>query len=351
MSETTAADEAALGRAEQLLESHRPGDAAALARELLNRTPDLVAAHSILARAASAGGAHEEAVEHALRMVELDPQGDETDATLVQILVPAGHAQEARKVAEQLVQRSPHFWGSHMLLAYARVNGAKPDTAGAVEAARAAVSLAPGEPEAHSYLGWCLARHGRPADARTSYEAALSIDPNNESALNNLGVLHLDHADLHKAGATLGSGLHASPTSPVLRRNMDEVVVRALGRFGAIQFLFAGMTGLLALAYDLSYGARLGIGVGLGALTGIEAWRVRKAVPARIGDWARAARERGDLVVLTLLGLIGSTTLCFVLVTFAPDPLVVPALVLLAVTWAVGLVFVALFWLRLIRPR
>ena len=350
MSELATADEAALRRAELLLASHRPGDAAALAQELVTRKPELVAAHSVLARAASAGGAHEEAVEHALRMVELDPQSDETDATVVHVLVPAGHAPEAREVAEQLVQRSPHFWGSHMLLAYARVNGSGADTAGAVEAARAAVSLAPGEPEAHSYLGWCLARHGRPAEARASYEAALSIDPNNESALNNLGVLHLERADLQQAGSTLGSGLQSSPASPQLRRNLDEVAVRALGRFGAILFLFAGMTGLFALAYDLSYGARLGIGVGLGALTGVEAWRVRRAVPVSIGDWARAARARGDRVVLTLLGLIGSTMLCFALITLAPDAVVVPALVLLAATWVVGLVFVVLFRLRLIRP-
>jgi tetratricopeptide (TPR) repeat protein len=238
-----------------------------------------------------------------------------------------------------------------MLLAYARVNGPRPDTAGAVDAARAAVSLAPGEPEAHSYLGWCLARHGRAADARASYEAALALDPTHEGALNNLGVLHLDRADLQRAGAALGSGIQASPTSRVLRRNLDEVVVRALGRFGAIQFLFAGLTGLLALTYDMPYGARLGTGLGLAALTTVEAGRVRKAVPASIGDWVRAARAKQDRVVLTLLGLIGSTMLCYALITFGPDVVVVPALLLLAVTWVVGLVFVLLFRLRLIRTR
>ena len=55
--------------------------------------------------------------------------------------------------------------------------------------ARAAVSAAPRDAEAHGVLGFILAQRGRVDEAERELREAVRLDPRSASALTNLGVL------------------------------------------------------------------------------------------------------------------------------------------------------------------
>jgi len=77
-----------------------------------------------------------------------------------------------------------------------RIHNDGDDYEAALDAARTALSVEPGHPEALFLEARSLTNLGRLEDAVTSVEASLAVDPDNAYAQNLLGLIHLrqDHA-------------------------------------------------------------------------------------------------------------------------------------------------------------
>jgi Flp pilus assembly protein TadD len=84
----------------------------------------------------------------------------------------------------------------------------------------------------YSALGSAFDQQGKYAEARTNYEQALKLSPNQITVLNNLGMSYALEGDLAKAESTLKSAseLPAGKTEPRLRQNL-ALVIGLQGRF------------------------------------------------------------------------------------------------------------------------
>lgn len=79
------------------------------------------------------------------------------------------------------------------------------DASGAISVLRRAVTLLPKAAEVHAELAGVFAREGRAADAVTSAESALAIDPNNREAHRILGFVQSAVAESPASAASAGS--------------------------------------------------------------------------------------------------------------------------------------------------
>ena len=128
--------------------------ARAHAARALTIAPDASDALLLAARGALAANDRAAAEQHLLRAVAADPASFDGHAMLADLYVSRGDVDRARVTLEQLAARQP--------------DAAAPRTA----------------------LGIVLEAAGRPADARARYEQALTIDPKEPIASNNLARLY-----------------------------------------------------------------------------------------------------------------------------------------------------------------
>jgi tetratricopeptide (TPR) repeat protein len=128
-----------------------PEDIIARCRQSLAIRPDDPVVHVTLGRALWTAGAHEEAVGHFARAVELDPGCVDTRSGYGIALGWSG------RFAEAVVQF------------------------------RAAVALRPEDADLHYHLGNALLGSGEPMEAEACYRDALARRPDHAAALNNLG--------------------------------------------------------------------------------------------------------------------------------------------------------------------
>ena len=103
------------------------------------------------------------------------------------LLLEQGQADEGIAILERVVAQAPDVSGPRIDL------GIAAHQAGDLEAAEqhllAALELNPDHPVVHNELGIIYRKTGRFAEARRSYEAALTIYPGYHHARRNLGVL------------------------------------------------------------------------------------------------------------------------------------------------------------------
>jgi tetratricopeptide (TPR) repeat protein len=129
------------------------------------------------------------------------------------------------------------------------------DEAGALQAARHAIELAPEDPAAHNQLGLVLLEHDRAAEGAQAFRTALGLDAEHDLALNNLAVARLRMGERDAALTEFEAAARLDPRSDVVRQNVLAVGGRArVYRRLAIAF---GIAGLVALTADVLLGLGL----------------------------------------------------------------------------------------------
>ena len=88
------------------------------------------------------------------------------------------------------------------------------DDAAALEAARKAVALCPGDAAAHNTLGKAAQRSGRTGDAEASFRRAIALREDYLPPRFNLGLLQLKRRDAASAIATLSDVIRRAPDHP-----------------------------------------------------------------------------------------------------------------------------------------
>src|SRR5207302_1034027 len=106
-----------------------------------------------------------------------------------------------------------------------------------------AVALAPHEADTHLALGGAAAAVGKRADAEAAFQRALSIDPQNTVAHNELARLQLRKSSISRPGAlgeaaaSFATAVRSDPRADVSRRNFELVIRVFLSRVSYLVFL------------------------------------------------------------------------------------------------------------------
>jgi arylsulfatase A-like enzyme/tetratricopeptide (TPR) repeat protein len=167
-----------------LYQRGRPGEAAALARQLVTARPAMPLGHSLLAEALLQSGRKEEALA---AMREARRRGVASDDLLCQLgltLAELGRPEEGIEVLRPLAGRG----GPQFLEALAQALSDAGRQLEAAEALRRALAIDPDDAVAYEEQGMVELRRERWAAARASCERALKLNDQLPRAWNDLGV-------------------------------------------------------------------------------------------------------------------------------------------------------------------
>jgi arylsulfatase A-like enzyme/tetratricopeptide (TPR) repeat protein len=167
-----------------LYQRGRPGEAAALARQLVAARPAMPLGHSLLAEALLQSGRKEEALA---AMREAQRRGVASDDLLCQLgltLAELGRPEEGVEVLRPLAGRG----GPQFLEALAQALSDAGRQQQAAEALRRALAIDPDDAVAYEEQGMVELRRERWAAARASCERALKLNDQLPRAWNDLGV-------------------------------------------------------------------------------------------------------------------------------------------------------------------
>ncbi len=196
-------DFAEIGLARVELLQDQPTRASERLETVVARSPRIREAHTLLSRVAARLGEFERSELH---------QGIATSIGLSSAPPDPAYLQVAESGASAT-------WASRRGLRYS--------TAGRYDAAereyRHLIQTAPSA-QAHAGLALCLAAQGQPAEALDEYRRALELDPNEQSALSNLGQLLLAQGQLSEADEVLTRALQVDPF--LLEAHLNLALVR-----------------------------------------------------------------------------------------------------------------------------
>ncbi len=181
--------------------------------------PDDVELHGLIALAFIGLDDAPSALQAANAVVRVAPD-DEWGHRLASIaLSRMGRYDDALLAAAEAVRLGPHTWQTHARFAEAAVD-VRGRLLDALAAAQRAAELAPNEPGVQVLLG--ITHHARSEfeDARAAYQRALSLDPDDATARNNLAVLD---GSLRLGNQTRGflAALRSDPGSELIQQNLE----------------------------------------------------------------------------------------------------------------------------------
>jgi Flp pilus assembly protein TadD len=161
--------------------------AAPAAREAIHLSPNGEWGHRLLAIALLNQGRHSEALDAATTAAQLDPDSPEVLRDLSTVQLANGLSAEAYTTAQRLVALAPAMASAHQAVA-AAARGLRQYLT-AETAMRCALHLEPAAPENMNDLGVALLHMGQRHEARALFLAAANADPTCAPALHNLRLM------------------------------------------------------------------------------------------------------------------------------------------------------------------
>lgn len=242
-----------LVRVSALVDVGRAGEARERLVALLAEEPTNAGALRLLARCHNILGDHKEAVRVARAAVASEPASEHSQRILASALNAAGDHWAATSAAREAVRLAPDVWMCHWLLADCLRHF---DPKAALDSVVRARTLAPDEADVHVLYGVIVKQLGRTDEARQAYLHALSINPNQATAHNNLAVLDRLERKWMRALAGFRTSLRHNPQQKLAKDNLTATIVVLLKRFSAATYLCA-VGVLIAAARTNSAGLRL----------------------------------------------------------------------------------------------
>lgn len=282
--------------ADAYIESKNYQRARDVLRQVLAENPNDAALLAHHARAEYLLGDHAQAASSAYAALAVAPLDELAMRIYALALDGQGRGQEALWMAWRTVTTHPNEPLAHRL--YARVLQRAHRFRDALTEVDEALRLAPADVDTLVLRGTILHDLGLIAESTAAYERALSLDPGNAEALNNLGVNRLRGG---KVGHALRGFLGAAGSDPTLgnlvRRNIGAVLSMVLRRVTVL----AVVVGILSAFVGSSRGTdtrsvmmQVLVVVGIVVLIGNFIWLVR-TVPRR--TLVSAAPGRAGVVV------------------------------------------------------
>ena len=234
MSEHAAPDRLEVERARTLIELGRFDEAVASLHRHLGRDPENGRGWCLLAQAHLGRQDARSALEAADRAVAAAPESDWAHRLRSIALGVQGDHEGAIAAALEAIKLAPGEWQGHACLArlFTQVKSRRRE---AIPVAEQAVALAPHESDAHLTLGIAAAANGKHKEADEAFRAALSLDPQNSEAHNELARLELSKsrfgvARLADAAGGFQAAVQTDPQASVSRLNLELVLRVFLAR-------------------------------------------------------------------------------------------------------------------------
>jgi tetratricopeptide (TPR) repeat protein len=143
---------------------------------------------------------------------QYDPDNASIDVALGRVLAEQGEYAAAHAQLAGVVQREPDNPAAHLALAELHIGRLIDVAEAGVPAARRAVELAPGDAQAHDWLGWGLHLTGQNAQAESELRAALNLDPALSRARMHLGNLLINVGRVEEGRTELTRAVEIDPT-------------------------------------------------------------------------------------------------------------------------------------------
>ncbi|MBZ5581901.1 MAG: tetratricopeptide repeat protein [Acidobacteriia bacterium] len=211
--------------------SGQTDEAIAQAEEALRRLPGFPPAEYLLAGCCRKRGDFEGELRLLARITKCAPGFADARYNYGIALQRDGKLAEAVEELRAAAQMDPKY-----LLALGLALAGR-DANEAVRVLRAAVEVAPQEPERRYDLALALAAAGREDDAIPEFRAALRIDPKHAAARRGLGIALLHADQLQAATAELRQALEIAPRDAETANNLGLVQLRLNDIAAAIQSL------------------------------------------------------------------------------------------------------------------
>lgn len=222
----------------------RFSEAAQVLHQVISRAPEIGHAWSMLAAAELGAGNPEPALKAAENAIGLQPDAEWPHRIASAALRRLDRHEESIGHAREAVRLEPNSWPTLTTLARA-LAASSSDLPEAHSLAARALELAPENPETHVVAGTVAAADGNRAEAEEAFRTALSIDPQNTAAHNELarmrmgGRHHTNPAGLADAASGFATAVRTDPTAQVARRNLEHVLRVFLSKTAYFVFLDA----------------------------------------------------------------------------------------------------------------
>jgi tetratricopeptide (TPR) repeat protein len=241
----------AVGQARELLAAGRHAAALETISSWLASNPDDRDALIVAADALNGLERYDEAQRAAYRVLASEPSDLQGLLVAVDAAIGRGDRTNAIALADEAVRSHPTSWVAHA--AVARVGIAGASTEGRVlRSAQEAVRLAPGAAGAHLVLGEVWRRRGELLEARSEFRIALTIDPLDADAANNLAVLMVQRRRASAAIRVFGDILRREPLYELARINLLPCVKMAISNFAIVSGATFVLMWILGFSAELS---------------------------------------------------------------------------------------------------
>lgn len=189
------------------------GDELDWRQNLVISMPDNEAALLGLIDVLHAAGRDQEALEHAEKLVQLNPRSERGHKVLLALYGALGRADDARDEIESLIDLGK-MDASDLVSAGVAVQAG--NIALAIDYYGRALEVDPNHLEGNINLGAALVESQNWKAARTYLQRALSLSPQNVHALINLGILERRIGRPRRAIAHFEAALMSEPSHPVI---------------------------------------------------------------------------------------------------------------------------------------
>ena len=172
-------------KANDLLQSGKPADAAQIYRHMLEENPDSAQTAYNLALALEAMNDTKGAEDALRNAIDIDPKLAKIQAELGRLELAKGDLQSAQKWLESALDLEPELVEArgNLAMVYAR----KGDLVSAEKLLRQAIEDDPKYKEGHLNLGLILAQQNRKSDAEEELDKAVALSPNDPATLSTVG--------------------------------------------------------------------------------------------------------------------------------------------------------------------
>ncbi|HWI17924.1 MAG TPA: tetratricopeptide repeat protein, partial [Vicinamibacterales bacterium] len=164
-------------------------------------------------------------IEAAIRipfdMLQANPGNVPALEQMASILADIGDVSRLEPVAHRLLQEAPKDGWSHYYSASLFFLQGRP--VAALQAARNAVALDPGNAKAHNLIGASLAETGQRDAARAAFEMSIRVDPKEPGTYANLATLELQAGNRELARRYFSEALTIDPTSETARAGLNSI--------------------------------------------------------------------------------------------------------------------------------
>lgn len=304
-----------LGRARQLLAADHAVEAEQIARDVIAADPHSVGALAVLAEALVAQDRLDQGAAAARAALALDPHNVSLGITLCEALIGASRSHEARPIAAKLVQNSPHSWTAHYTLGRAHLGSPMPQPRRALTSALEANRLDPWNADPLNLAGICHLRLRESYLARSSFEAALALNPQHAHALANLAALDVSEGKIRRGGRRLTLAMGAAPNSEQLQKHFSRLVSRI-----SLWFYGVALGGMLVVFFTTfePWWVHASLATAVACVLAVLGWLCLRVLPRGPHNWWPVVWKHASW--LTRVTIVVGVLLTLVLLAFGFAP-------------------------------